>query len=62
MTDRVGGGDAAAAGLLFALARGRSDHDALEFGVAAGAIKLTIPGDFNRATEAEIDKLVLESR
>ncbi len=62
VTDRVGGGDAAAAGLLFALASGRGDQDALEFGVAAGAIKLTIPGDFNRATEAEIEKLVQEQR
>ena len=62
VTDRVGGGDACAAGLLFALVRGRADRDVLEYGVAAGAIKLTINGDFSRATDAEIEKLMQEPR
>jgi 2-dehydro-3-deoxygluconokinase len=56
VTDRVGGGDAFAAGLLYALLTGRADAEALAFGTAAGALKLTIPGDFNRATVAEIDR------
>ena len=32
--------------------------DALRFAVAASALKQTIPGDFNRVTVAEVDRLV----
>ena len=54
---RVGGGDSFAAGLLFALATGRSVEAALRFAVAASALKHTIPGDFNRVTADEVDRL-----
>jgi 2-dehydro-3-deoxygluconokinase len=60
VVDRVGGGDSFAAGLLHALRAGRGTQQALEFAVAASALKLTIPGDFNRVSEAEVDR-VLES-
>ena len=55
--DRVGGGDAFAAGLIFGLSGGRKPEDALNFAVAASCLKHSIPGDFNRVTAEEVDKL-----
>lgn len=57
IVDRVGGGDAFAGGLIFALANGRKPEDALNFAVAASCLKHAIPGDFNRVTAEEVDKL-----
>ncbi len=57
LVDRIGGGDAFAAGLVFALLDGKSPDDALRFAIAAGALKLTIVGDFNRVTVEEIERL-----
>lgn len=56
--DRIGGGDAFAAGVLHGLATGAADRDALEFGLAAAALKHSIPGDFNLVGEAEVRALV----
>ena len=58
VVDRVGGGDAFAAALIHALQDGREPAAALEFATAAGALKLTIPGDFNRVCAAEVDRLL----
>jgi 2-dehydro-3-deoxygluconokinase len=58
LVDRIGGGDSFAAGLIFAILTGRSLEGALAFAVAAGALKQTIPGDFNRVTVAEVETLV----
>ena len=58
VVDRVGGGDSFAAGLIAALAAEREPADAVQFAAAAGALKLTIPGDWNRATPQEIEQLV----
>jgi len=57
VVDRIGGGDSFAAGLIYALAAGRPPAAALRFAVAASALKHTIPGDFNRMTVAEVDRL-----
>jgi 2-dehydro-3-deoxygluconokinase len=57
LVDRIGGGDSFAAGLIYALVTGRSAAEALRFAVAASALKQTIPGDFNRASVAEVDAL-----
>jgi 2-dehydro-3-deoxygluconokinase len=57
LVDRIGGGDSFAAGLIYGLLTGRSHDAALRFAVAASALKQTIPGDFNRATVAEVDAL-----
>jgi 2-dehydro-3-deoxygluconokinase len=57
LVDRIGGGDSFAAGLIYALLAGRSPEAALSFAVAASALKQTIPGDFNRVTAAEVDRL-----
>jgi 2-dehydro-3-deoxygluconokinase len=58
MVDRIGGGDAFAAGLIYAVLVGRDPASALQFAVAASALKQTIPGDFNRVSVAEVDRLV----
>jgi 2-dehydro-3-deoxygluconokinase len=57
VVDRIGGGDAFAAGLIFGLVTGRTADAALRFAVAASAMKQTIPGDFNRVSVAEADRL-----
>jgi 2-dehydro-3-deoxygluconokinase len=57
LVDRIGGGDSFAAGLIYGLLTGRSREASLRFAVAASALKQTIPGDFNRATVADVDAL-----
>jgi 2-dehydro-3-deoxygluconokinase len=57
LVDRIGGGDSFAAGLIYGLVTGRSPEQALRFGVAASALKQTIPGDFNRVSVDEVDRL-----
>jgi 2-dehydro-3-deoxygluconokinase len=57
LVDRVGGGDSFAAGLIFAILDGRAPEAALRFAVAASALKQTIPGDFNRVSVAEVERL-----
>lgn len=58
LVDRIGGGDSFAGGLIYGLVSGRTPEQALRFAVAASALKQTIPGDFNRMTVDEIDRLV----
>ena len=58
VVDRVGGGDSFVAGLLWALLTGEPAARAVEFASAASALKLTIPGDFNRVSVAEVQRLV----
>lgn len=58
VVDRVGGGDSFVAGFLHARLLGRTSAQALEFATAASAFKLTIAGDFNRASTAEVDRLL----
>jgi 2-dehydro-3-deoxygluconokinase len=58
LVDRIGGGDSFAAGLLYGLATGRTTLDSLRFAVAASALKQSIPGDFNRVSVEEVDRLV----
>ena len=53
--DRVGGGDSFGGGLIYALLNGKSTQDAVEFAVAASALKHTIEGDYNMMT-VSIDK------
>jgi len=57
ITDRVGTGDSFAAGLIYGLLTGSSDQQALDFAVAASALKHTIPGDFNLVTLEEVQRL-----
>ncbi|MFH2000217.1 MAG: sugar kinase [Planctomycetota bacterium] len=57
IVDRVGGGDAFTAGLIFSLLSGKSPGEALEFAVAASCLKQTISGDFNLVSAQEIQSL-----
>jgi 2-dehydro-3-deoxygluconokinase len=57
IVDRIGGGDSFAAGLIYGLLSGRESLSALRFAVAASALKQSIPGDFNRVSVAEVDRL-----
>jgi 2-dehydro-3-deoxygluconokinase len=57
IVDRIGGGDSFAAGLIFGMLHGRAPAETLRFAVAASALKQTIPGDFNRVSVAEVDRL-----
>ena len=57
ITDRVGGGDSFGGGLIYALLSGKSTQDAVEFAVAASALKHSIEGDYNLVTVSEIEKL-----
>jgi 2-dehydro-3-deoxygluconokinase len=58
IVDRVGSGDAFAAGLIFGLADGRGDAGALEFAAAAGCLKHSVPGDFNMMHVSEVERLI----
>ncbi|SMP40414.1 sugar kinase [Anoxynatronum buryatiense] len=58
IVDRVGGGDSFAGGIIYGLLEGKNFKDALEFGVAASALKHTIFGDFNMVTVPEVENLL----
>lgn len=58
IVDRVGGGDSFASGFLHGYLKHMSPSDALEFGIAASALKHTIPGDINYISEEEVFKLM----
>jgi 2-dehydro-3-deoxygluconokinase len=58
VVDRVGGGDSFAAALIYATQGKRDAAEAVEFATAAGALKLTIPGDFNRVSAAEVVRVL----
>ena len=55
--DRVGGGDSFAGGLIHGLLTKSTQGEALEFAVAASALKHTINGDFNLVSEKEVESL-----
>jgi len=55
--DRVGAGDAFAAGLIHGILTGMEGAAALEFGVAASCLKHSIYGDFNLVDAAEVRRL-----
>lgn len=62
IVDRIGTGDAFAAGLIHGLAAFKTDTEALDFAVAAAALKHSIPGDFNLSTEKDILAVVRGDR
>lgn len=55
IVDRVGGGDAFAAGLLTAILDGKNQEEAIDFAVAASALKHTIKGDFNLVDRQKVE-------
>jgi 2-dehydro-3-deoxygluconokinase len=54
IVDRIGGGDAFAAGLIHGLCVLSTDREALGFAVAAACLKHSIPGDFNLIGEKDV--------
>jgi 2-dehydro-3-deoxygluconokinase len=58
IVDRVGSGDSFASGLIYGLVTGMPMPEAAEFGVAASALKHTIPGDLNHATLSDVKDLM----
>jgi 2-dehydro-3-deoxygluconokinase len=58
IVDRVGAGDAFAAGFIYGTLSYRDDARALEFATAASCLKHTIPGDFNRVSVSEVEALM----
>ena len=57
IVDRVGGGDSFGGGLIYALLAGKTSAQAIEFAVAASALKHSVEGDYNRVNVAEVEKL-----
>lgn len=59
IVDRVGGGDAFAGGLIFALTTSELSppQTAVDFAVAASCLKHSIKGDFNWSTRSEVEAL-----
>jgi len=59
IVDRVGGGDSFMGGLIYGLiSYPENDQKALDFAVAASALKHTIYGDFNLVTVSEVEQLM----
>lgn len=56
--DRVGTGDAFAAGLIYGLLYHEEDEVALKYGAAACALKHTVEGDANMVSEEDVTYLV----
>lgn len=56
--DRVGGGDAFVSGVVWAFLDGRAASEAIEVGVAHGALTMTTPGDTSMATADEVLRAV----
>jgi 2-dehydro-3-deoxygluconokinase len=54
IVDRIGAGDAFAAGLIHAFRTGADNSTAIRFALGAACIKHTIPGDLNLASAADI--------
>ena len=58
IVDRVGGGDAFAAGFIHAQAAGQAPQQVIDFAVAASCLKHTISGDYNRVSLREVEGLL----
>ena len=50
-------GDSFGGGLIYSLLNGKDTQAAVEFAVAASALKHSIEGDYNMVTVSEVEKL-----
>ncbi len=57
IVDRVGGGDAFAAGIIYGVLNKMPAQKTVDFAAAAGALQQTIEGDFSRVTVEEVERL-----
>ncbi len=62
IVDRIGGGDAFAAGLIHGLDLFGDEEKALSFAVAASCLKHSLPGDFNLTSESDVLALMKGER
>ncbi|HEY7639001.1 MAG TPA: sugar kinase [Steroidobacteraceae bacterium] len=62
IVDRIGAGDAFAAGVLHGLAAGFDPQKTLDFAIAAAVLKHSIPGDFQLAGVAEVEQVLSEQQ
>lgn len=58
IVDRIGSGDAFAAGLIFGLLNGYDPQKTVDFAAAASCLKHSIEGDFNLVSKAEVESLM----
>lgn len=58
--DRVGGGDAFASGMIYALMRKMEPKEAVDFAVACSVIKHTMHGDFNLTDDEQSIKMLIQ--
>ena len=58
IVDRIGSGDAFAAGLLHGLLQRMDEQNSLDFALAAACLKHSIPGDFNTVTVTQVEELL----
>jgi 2-dehydro-3-deoxygluconokinase len=58
IVDRVGGGDAFAAGFIHAQGSGDAPQRVVEFAAAASCLKHSITGDYNRVSREEVEALI----
>jgi 2-dehydro-3-deoxygluconokinase len=58
VVDRVGAGDAYAAGFLWATLTGRGTQEAVDAAAALAALKCTVWGDIARVTRAELEEVL----
>jgi len=61
VVDRIGGGDAFAGGLIYALLENWKVERAVEFAVAAGCLKHSVPGDLGHMSRDEVFTLMREA-
>jgi 2-dehydro-3-deoxygluconokinase len=59
--DRIGSGDAFAAGILHGVRTQMDDQDTVDFGLASACLKHSIPGDFNLVSIAEVQNLLRDT-
>lgn len=60
IVDRIGAGDAFAAGVLHGLMSGFPPQKVIDFATAAACLKHSIPGDFNLASAADVEAVLAE--
>jgi 2-dehydro-3-deoxygluconokinase len=62
IVDRIGAGDAFAAGVLHGLIHSFDPQKTIDFATAAACLKHSIPGDFNLASVADVELLLSEQQ
>lgn len=62
IVDRIGGGDAFAAGVLHGLRSGMDDAASLHFGLGAACLKHSVPGDFNLVAADDVSAFIGSGR